>query len=74
MDVGRDSAARIDSPGGVTGVYSNISYTPGKTRGWVGPLEDGTEVEDDDYLEHVVQHSLLLVRLHGQGFLLFPNL
>ena len=30
-------------------------------------LEDGTEVEDDDYLDHVGQHSILLAKLPGQG-------
>ena len=29
--------------------------------------EDGTEIEDDDYLEHVAPHSILFARLPGQG-------
>jgi hypothetical protein len=34
-------------------------------------LEDGTEIEEDDYLDHVVQHSILLAKLPGQGKYLY---
>ncbi len=41
--------------------YSN------KARDRSDQSEDGTEIEDDDYLEHVAQHAILLVRLPGGG-------
>ncbi len=38
-----------------------------KARDRSDQSEDGTEIEDDDYLEHVAQHAILLVRLPGRG-------